>query len=291
MLARKGAGREAKLSYAGHVLLDNRHGLVANVCVTPATGTAERDAAHLLLEASAPARSTVGGDKNFDVAAFVAAARALAFGRVKVCGLTDPDDVELAASCGAAFAGLILVPGTPRGLEPAQARPLALVAAANGMKVVAVFRDAALERVAENAAILGAHAVQLHGSEDSNYIAGLRELLPPHCEIWTAAGVGEEIQEARPGSDRTLFDTMVNGRSGGTGKMFDWSRLAGREDAASGLLAGGLDPANARAASRVGAFALDVGSGVEAAPGRKDAAKLRAFFQALRAPARGDAAC
>ena len=78
MLARKGAGREAKLSYAGHVLLDNRHGLVANVCVTPATGTAERDAAHLLLEASAPAGSTVGGDKNFDVAAFVAAVRALA---------------------------------------------------------------------------------------------------------------------------------------------------------------------------------------------------------------------
>src|ERR1700738_2530086 len=77
-LARKGAGREAKLSYAGHVLLDNRHGLVANVCVTPATGTAEREAAHLLLEASAPPRSTVGGDKNFDVAAFVAAVRALA---------------------------------------------------------------------------------------------------------------------------------------------------------------------------------------------------------------------
>ena len=78
MLARKGAGKEAKLSYAGHVLLDNRHGLVANVCVTPATGTAERDAAHRLLDASAPAGSTVGGDKNFDVAAFVAAVRALA---------------------------------------------------------------------------------------------------------------------------------------------------------------------------------------------------------------------
>ena len=78
MLARKGAGREAKLSYAGHVLLDNRHGLVANVCVTAATGTAERDAAHVLLAASAPAGSTVGGDKNFDVAAFVAAVRALA---------------------------------------------------------------------------------------------------------------------------------------------------------------------------------------------------------------------
>ena len=76
-LTRKGQGKEAKLSYAGHVLLDNRHGLVANVCTTHATGTAEREAAQLLLDASAPPGSTVGGDKNFDVRAFVAAVRAL----------------------------------------------------------------------------------------------------------------------------------------------------------------------------------------------------------------------
>src|SRR5437762_10113107 len=76
MLARKGAGREAKLSYAGHVLLDNRHGLVANVCVTAATGTAERDAALLLLQEASQA-ATVGGDKGFDVASFIAGVRAL----------------------------------------------------------------------------------------------------------------------------------------------------------------------------------------------------------------------
>lgn len=75
-LARKGPGKEAKLSYAGHVLLDNRHGLVANVCVTAATGTAERDAALLLL-GQAPCATTVGGDKGFDVASFVAGVRAL----------------------------------------------------------------------------------------------------------------------------------------------------------------------------------------------------------------------
>jgi transposase len=75
-LARKGLGKEAKLSYAGHVLLDNRHGLVANVCVTPATGTAEREAAVLLLGAVAHG-GTVGGDKGFDVPSFVAQVRAL----------------------------------------------------------------------------------------------------------------------------------------------------------------------------------------------------------------------
>lgn len=76
-LFRKGAGKEAKLAYLGHVLLDNRHGLVANVCATQATGTAEREAAVTLLTAEGRAQ-TVGGDKNFDVRSFVAAVRALA---------------------------------------------------------------------------------------------------------------------------------------------------------------------------------------------------------------------
>jgi len=75
-LARKGPGKEAKLSYAGHVLLDNRHGLVANVCATAATGTAEREAALLLLGALQHG-STVGGDKGFDVPSFVTGVRAL----------------------------------------------------------------------------------------------------------------------------------------------------------------------------------------------------------------------
>jgi transposase len=75
-LYRKGQGKEAKLAYLGHVLLDNRHGLVANVCATAATGTAERDAAVDLLQTASHAK-TVGGDKNYDVAAFVAKVRAL----------------------------------------------------------------------------------------------------------------------------------------------------------------------------------------------------------------------
>ena len=70
--------KRRRLAYLGHVLLDNRHGLVANVCATHATGTAERDAATLLLEASAPPGSTVGADKGYDVASFVADVRVLA---------------------------------------------------------------------------------------------------------------------------------------------------------------------------------------------------------------------
>ena len=77
MLHKKGRGKEAKLAYLGHVLLDNRDGLVANLCVTHATGTAEREAAVILLAASAPPGSTVGADKGYDVASFVAAVRDL----------------------------------------------------------------------------------------------------------------------------------------------------------------------------------------------------------------------
>jgi transposase len=70
-LHRKGQGKEAKLAYLGHVLLDNRHGLVTNVCVTPATGTAEREAAMMMADVSVPAGGTLGADKGYDVAAFV----------------------------------------------------------------------------------------------------------------------------------------------------------------------------------------------------------------------------
>ena len=76
-LYRKGPGRAATLAYLGHVLLDNRHGLVANVCVTAATGTAEREAATAMLAASAPPGSTVGADKGYDAARFVDQIRAL----------------------------------------------------------------------------------------------------------------------------------------------------------------------------------------------------------------------
>jgi indole-3-glycerol phosphate synthase/phosphoribosylanthranilate isomerase len=115
-------------------------------------------------------------------------------------------------------------------------------------------------------------------------------MLPPTCEIWTASAVDGDAADARPGADRTLFDSAIAGRSGGTGIAFDWARVKGRPDLKGGILAGGLKPANAREAAAVGAYALDVSSGVEATPGRKDPAKLQAFFEALRIPARGDRA-
>ena len=162
-------------------------------------------------------------------------------------------------------------------------------AAASPVPLVGVFRNEKPEEVASRARAFGLHAVQLHGEEDAAYVRGLRALLPETTEIWTVAAVGDELPEPPPGADRTLFDSKVAGRSGGTGIAFDWGRLAGR-DLSRAILAGGLNPANARDAAGLGTYALDVGSGVEAQPGRKDAGRLQAFFEALRLPVRAERA-
>jgi indole-3-glycerol phosphate synthase/phosphoribosylanthranilate isomerase len=180
-----------------------------------------------------------------------------------------------------------MVPNTPRAVTRSQAEA---IARATELPLVGVFRNEKVMEVAAAARALGLAAVQLHGEEDAAYLKALRNLLPEETEIWAAAAVGRELPGPRGGEDRTLFDSQVGGRSGGTGLAFDWARLNGRSDLGNAVLAGGLKPANARAASRVGAYALDVGSGVEMAPGRKDAGRMRAFFEALRPPARGELA-
>ena len=215
------------------------------------------------------------------------AARALVHGRVKLCGLTNVEDVRLAARSGATHAGLIMVPGTPRALDRQQASGLAQTAREFGLKTVGVFRNADATHVAESARSLYLDAVQLHGDEDARMV---RAGLPMCVEVWSVSGVGTTVAEARPGADRTLFDTARDGQSGGTGAAFDWSLIAGRDDFAASFLAGGIGPDNARAAARVGAYGLDVGSAVEARPGVKDPAKVAALFAALRPAARGDGA-
>jgi indole-3-glycerol phosphate synthase/phosphoribosylanthranilate isomerase len=213
-----------------------------------------------------------------------AAARALAFGTVKVCGLTNAEDIALAAASGASYAGIVMVPGTPRAVNSSAADRLAMAAAEAGIPLVAVFRNEKLAEVAQLAHRLRLRAVQLHGQEDSSYIGALKTMLPDGCEIWAAGEVSDS--EPRHGAHRRLFDSVVGGVSGGTGQTFDWSRLAGHRDLAGAVLAGGLNPQNAEAASKVGAYALDVSSGVEQTPGEKDPTRLQAFFEALRLPVR-----
>jgi indole-3-glycerol phosphate synthase/phosphoribosylanthranilate isomerase len=209
-----------------------------------------------------------------------AAARALVFGQVKLCGLTRVEDVVHAATAGATHAGLILVPGTPRALDVEQARPLAAVARARGLKPVGVFRDSSPEEVAAAASSLDLHAVQLHGDED---VAAMRAALHGSVELWAVAADGAA---ERGGADRILYDSG----KGGSGKPFDWALVRGRPGLDQAFVAGGIRPSNARAAAGLGAYGIDVGSGVEARPGEKDHSKVTALFDALRPPCRGGGA-
>lgn len=201
------------------------------------------------------------------------AARALVFGRVKICGLTREEDVRAAADAGATHAGLIMVPGTPRALDLDRAKALAESARRAELKPVGVFRDEQPHQVARVAEALGLAAVQLHGGETASAVADLRGAFAG--EIWTA-GFTER------GGDRLLFDSP----GGGTGSACDWDAVAAHPAKASAFLAGGIGPDNARAAQATGVYGLDASSRLESAPGIKDHATIQALFDALRLPDR-----
>jgi indole-3-glycerol phosphate synthase/phosphoribosylanthranilate isomerase len=219
------------------------------------------------------------------------AARRLAFGRVKVCGLGSAADLDRARAAGASLGGMIFAADSPRAVSDDVAGTIAARAGEQAFPLVGVFRDESVADIAAAAARFRLFAVQLHSARSESEIEALRRTLPQGCEIWTAVGVSEDGDAAAgaPG-DRPLFDTSVGGRSGGTGQSFDWAAVSARPDLAQGLLAGGLGPDNVGAAAALGAWAVDVNSGVEDAPGVKSADKLAALFEALRLPVRGERA-
>ena len=210
------------------------------------------------------------------------AARELVFGRVKVCGITTPDDARLAWDAGAALGGLVFAAGSPRQVDEIAA---VRIAGGSPLPLVGVFVNEVPARIALLAHRLGLAAVQLHGEEAPAEVVALRPRLPAGCEIWKAIGVREGIAIARvadTGADRILLDARRAGRHGGTGTAFDWSRLAAYPDRERAILAGGIAAENAAAASRIGCWAIDAASGTESAPGVKDPARMRRLFAALR---------
>jgi indole-3-glycerol phosphate synthase/phosphoribosylanthranilate isomerase len=207
------------------------------------------------------------------------AARELIFGRTKLCGLNCGADIRAARP--AAFAGFVFVPGSPRHVTAQQAAPLAGTVRKSGMVPVGVFRDAPLSTVADIATLMNLHAVQLHGHENAEYVRALRRELPQPCEIWTALSVGREPLVGRGGC-RLVFD---NG-DGGSGQAFDWNLVEQHRDLPRAIVAGGIGPDNAHAASQLGAYAIDVGSSLDLHPGTKSPEKMAALFEALRPASR-----
>lgn len=187
-------------------------------------------------------------------------ARALAFGRVKLCGMRTADDLQAAKN--AAYVGLVFVPETPRAVTVEQA--LAMIAGGDHPPLVGVFRDASASYVTEIARQLPLAAVQLHGED----------FVDAAPETWVVEAPGDPVRNA----DRILFD---NGR-GGTGETFDWATIADRPELPRALLAGGIGAHNALAAQAVGVYAIDVGSAMDSTPGIKSHSKIAQLFDVLR---------
>ena len=206
---------------------------------------------------------------------------------VKVCGITRPEDARLAVDLGATLLGLNFWPGSPRCVSPGQARGVA-DAVRGHATLVGVFVDQPASFVAGVADAVGLEVAQLHGDETPADAAGLP--LPVLKALRVPEG-RDPAAAAAPwaGAWGVLFDAPRPGHYGGTGKPWRWERAAAAVPGGRVLLAGGVAPgrvrglvARCREAAGTAPWGLDVCSGVESAPGTKDAARLRALFEEVR---------
>jgi len=207
--------------------------------------------------------------------------------RVKICGLTQPQDMDIVADAGAAYAGLVFFAKSPRAVSPEKARAIAL-AAPVGLARVGLFvdgDDALFDAVLAQAPL---DMLQLHGKETPARMADLRRRYGlPLIKAVGVAGAEDlpKLTEYGGVADMLLVDAKPPKDAilpGGNGLTFDWRLIAGRRWPVPWMLAGGLTPENvAEAVALTGAQQVDVSSGVERAPGVKDPALIRAFTAAL----------
>jgi phosphoribosylanthranilate isomerase len=208
--------------------------------------------------------------------------------RVKICGLKTLGDVQAVATAGAAYAGFNFFPKSPRSVTVDAARALALAAPEGLCKVALVVDadDATLDGIVDGVPL---DMLQLHGHETPARVAEVKARygLP----VMKAIGVADEADLAALldyslVADQILIDAKPPKDAvlpGGNGLTFDWRLLVGRKWLKPWMLAGGLTPDNvARAVQLTGARQVDVASGVESAPGVKDAARIAAFVQAAQ---------
>lgn len=208
------------------------------------------------------------------------ACRSLIRGEHKVCGLTRAQDSKAVYDNGAYFGGLIFYPKSPRCVTVEQAK--AVQQGAPALHYVGVFVDEAVETVAEIARDLKLAAVQLHGDESDLYLQKLRPLLPKTTEIWKAYRVQHQLPKLTRYADRYLLDAYHPTQAGGTGQQFDWQLLDEQLLDKKVMLAGGLTSDNVIAALKHQVLAVDLNSGLESAPGIKDAGKIQHAFANIR---------
>lgn len=220
--------------------------------------------------------------------------------RVKICGITCAEDAFDAVHAGADIIGFVLVKGTPRYIEPGTVKKITVElrkrfrgAELPGISVLFSDPGGDPAEVASITAGCGADHVQLHGAESPEYCTRVKGIIMERTErrirlIKTFKVKADIMNNSSYGmsdyrtADHFLFDTYVSGVEGGTGEKFNWKVIKERKSIIEKpfFIAGGLDPGNVRDAVReTGAFGVDVSSGVESAPGRKDKILVKEFVE------------
>ncbi|MDW3117618.1 MAG: phosphoribosylanthranilate isomerase [Roseovarius pacificus] len=211
--------------------------------------------------------------------------------KIKICGLTDPADIPAAILAGASYVGFVFFPKSPRHLELEAAAFMAASVPVGIMKVALTVDadDAMLDTLTGQVPL---DMLQLHGSETPERVAGVKSRygLPVMKAVGIAdAGDLPQLETYGRVADQLLVDAKPPkgaDRPGGNAVAFDWTLIAGRRWPVPWMLAGGLTPENVAQAVRLtGARQVDVSSGVESAPGVKDADKMRAFVEAAQSGA------
>ena len=206
--------------------------------------------------------------------------------KVKICGLTRPDDAVLAVELGAWALGVIFASESPRMVSAGKAAEV-LAAAPSGLERAGVFVNSDADEIAEVVESCGLTMVQLHGDESPEDCREVQKRTGALVIKALAVSGKESLQRVvQFDTDYILLDTYHPEQRGGTGEVFDWSLAAGLGAGFRSsrlILSGGLNSGNILEAVRAtGPFAVDVSSGVESEPGVKDPKKLGLLFEKLR---------
>lgn len=207
--------------------------------------------------------------------------------KVKICGVTEVGDAELAVALGAWAIGMVFHEPSPRRCSIEQALRITS-ALRRKVELCGVFVNATLQELTRRTDELGLTMLQLHGDEGPAFCAEARRRTGARViKAIQVAGAGDVRDLERYHVDFQLADAPAKAPAkmelrGGTGETFDWTLLAGRRSRTPLILSGGLAPENvSEAIVRARPFAVDTASGTERSPGHKDEAKLRAFFGAV----------
>jgi phosphoribosylanthranilate isomerase len=206
--------------------------------------------------------------------------------RIKICGITNSGDALLAAELGAHALGFIFYHKSPRYVTPDKARHI-IGQLPPFVATVGVFVDEDASQVREIASLAGLDWIQLHGGESPDYCRSLGRRVIKGFRV-KGQEIYAQLTEYQGAAQAFLLDTYKPGTPGGTGETFDWQLAREVRNCGPIILAGGLTPDNVAEAIRIAQpAAVDVASGVEAAPGKKDPMRLKAFIEAVKSTGGG----